>query len=100
MTLQLTYLTAWRVDFNVGLSSFEPNIRDLRTLIDLALKSRAKLTFISSISVLSGKSRLVDICMATHILNWQREVLLAVRRVLEPVLDRRVGLPGDRRLLR
>jgi thioester reductase-like protein len=30
---------AWRLDFNLGLSSFEPNIRATRRLLDLALTS-------------------------------------------------------------
>ncbi|KAI0320589.1 acetyl-CoA synthetase-like protein [Amylostereum chailletii] len=47
---------AWRVDFNVGLSSFEPFIAGTRSLVDLALRAAcpggAQLLFISSISVL------------------------------------------------
>ncbi|SJL11225.1 uncharacterized protein ARMOST_14628 [Armillaria ostoyae] len=46
---------AWRVDFNLGLSSFEANIRGLRNLVDLALTSRARLVFISSIAVFQSK---------------------------------------------
>lgn len=42
---------AWRVDFNLGLSSFEANVRGLRNVIDLALTSRARLTYTSSIAV-------------------------------------------------
>ncbi|KAK0447907.1 uncharacterized protein EV420DRAFT_1713021 [Desarmillaria tabescens] len=42
---------AWRVDFNLGLSSFEANIRGLRNVIDLALTSRARLIYTSSIAV-------------------------------------------------
>ncbi|KAK0491291.1 hypothetical protein IW261DRAFT_1547429 [Armillaria novae-zelandiae] len=42
---------AWRVDFNLGLSSFESNIRGLRSLIELALASQARLVFTSSIGV-------------------------------------------------
>ncbi|KAK0461856.1 uncharacterized protein EV420DRAFT_1477578 [Desarmillaria tabescens] len=41
----------WRVDFNLGLSSFESNIRGLRNLIDLALVSQARLIYTSSIGV-------------------------------------------------
>ncbi|SJL02272.1 uncharacterized protein ARMOST_05598 [Armillaria ostoyae] len=42
---------AWRVDFNLGLSSFESNIRGLRKLIDLALVSQARLVYTSSVGV-------------------------------------------------
>ncbi|KAK0453913.1 hypothetical protein EV421DRAFT_2007167 [Armillaria borealis] len=42
---------AWRVDFNLGLSSFESNIRGLRKLIDVALVSQARLVYTSSIGV-------------------------------------------------
>ncbi|SJL02274.1 uncharacterized protein ARMOST_05600 [Armillaria ostoyae] len=42
---------AWRVDFNLGLSSFESNIRGLRKLIDLALVSQARFVYTSSIGV-------------------------------------------------
>ncbi|VDB87373.1 unnamed protein product [Peniophora sp. CBMAI 1063] len=47
---------AWRVDFNVALSGFEPLIAGLRRLIELASNSPvpggARLLFVSSISVL------------------------------------------------
>ncbi|KAK0461852.1 uncharacterized protein EV420DRAFT_1665230 [Desarmillaria tabescens] len=42
---------AWRVDFNLGLSSFESNIRGLRNLIEVALASQARLIYTSSIGV-------------------------------------------------
>jgi thioester reductase-like protein len=46
---------AWRLDFNLSLSSFEPNVRGTRHLIDLALTSthaaHVRLLFTSSISV-------------------------------------------------
>ncbi|KAK0499792.1 hypothetical protein EDD18DRAFT_1460649 [Armillaria luteobubalina] len=50
-TLWLVSIPAWRVDFNLGLSSFEPNIRGLRKLIDIALTSQARLVYTSSIGV-------------------------------------------------
>ncbi|KAH7912703.1 putative nonribosomal peptide synthetase [Hygrophoropsis aurantiaca] len=44
---------AWRLDFNLSITSFEPNIRGTRNLIDLALssahKSSLRLVFTSSI---------------------------------------------------
>ncbi|KZT19306.1 NAD(P)-binding protein [Neolentinus lepideus HHB14362 ss-1] len=47
--------SAWRLDFNLGLLSFEPNIRATRQLVDFALTSKAgtglKFIFTSSISV-------------------------------------------------
>ncbi|KAK0499795.1 hypothetical protein EDD18DRAFT_1442304 [Armillaria luteobubalina] len=42
---------AWRVDFNLGLSSFESNIRGLRKLIDISLTSQARLVYTNSIGV-------------------------------------------------
>ncbi|THU97197.1 acetyl-CoA synthetase-like protein [Dendrothele bispora CBS 962.96] len=42
---------AWRVDFNIGLSSFEADIKGLRYMVDLALAKNALLVFISSIGV-------------------------------------------------
>ncbi|PBK78299.1 acetyl-CoA synthetase-like protein [Armillaria solidipes] len=48
--------TAWRVDFNLSLSSFESNIRGLRNLIDLALKTQGRLIFTSSIGVFVNAS--------------------------------------------
>ncbi|KZO93862.1 acetyl-CoA synthetase-like protein [Calocera viscosa TUFC12733] len=45
--------TAWRLDFNLALSSFESNVRSSRALVDLALRSQkarpAQLIFTSSI---------------------------------------------------
>ncbi|KAK0230496.1 hypothetical protein IW262DRAFT_1453406 [Armillaria fumosa] len=41
----------WRVDFNLGLSSFESNIRGLCNLIELAMASQARLIYTSSIGV-------------------------------------------------
>ncbi|TFK46677.1 NAD(P)-binding protein [Heliocybe sulcata] len=47
--------TAWRLDFNLSLSSFESNIKATRGLVDFALTSKAgsslKFIFTSSISV-------------------------------------------------
>lgn len=47
---------AWRVDFNLALSSFEPNIRGTRMLLDLALASphAASLRFIFVSSIASA----------------------------------------------
>ncbi|KAK7470222.1 hypothetical protein VKT23_001657 [Stygiomarasmius scandens] len=42
---------AWRVDFNIGLSSFESDIKGLRYMVDLALATNSLLVFISSIGV-------------------------------------------------
>jgi hypothetical protein len=48
---------AWRVDFNLALQSFEPYVKGLRNLIDLALSSPhanpPRLLFTSSVGVLS-----------------------------------------------
>ena len=50
--------TAWRVDFNMALISFEPLVAGLRRLIDLATSANvpggARLVFVSSISVIRG----------------------------------------------
>ncbi|KAG1738262.1 putative aminoadipate reductase [Suillus lakei] len=47
---------AWRVDFNLALSSFEPNVRGTRMLLDLALASphAASLRFIFVSSIASA----------------------------------------------
>ncbi|KAF9228211.1 acetyl-CoA synthetase-like protein [Gyrodon lividus] len=49
---------AWRLDFNLSLSSFEPNIRGTRNLIDLALSSKRsskpRFLFTSSIASTQG----------------------------------------------
>ncbi|KZP33250.1 putative nonribosomal peptide synthetase [Athelia psychrophila] len=49
---------AWRLDFNLSLASFEPNIRGTRNLIDLAAQSRNAATlrflFTSSIATSQG----------------------------------------------
>jgi nucleoside-diphosphate-sugar epimerase len=46
---------AWRLDFNLSLSSFEPNVRGTRHLIDLALATphatHVRMLFTSSVSV-------------------------------------------------
>ncbi|KAI0027954.1 male sterility protein-domain-containing protein [Vararia minispora EC-137] len=45
---------AWRVDFGLPLASFEPNIRSVRCIVDLALSSHlptpARILFVSSIA--------------------------------------------------
>ncbi|PBL02838.1 acetyl-CoA synthetase-like protein [Armillaria gallica] len=53
VTSSVTHIihNAWRVDFNLGLSSFESNIRGVRHLIELALTSKARLIYTSSIGV-------------------------------------------------
>jgi thioester reductase-like protein len=52
-------LPAWRVDFNVGLSAFEPLIASLADFVELALRSQnsggARLLFVSSVAVLRSK---------------------------------------------
>ncbi|KAJ4476520.1 hypothetical protein C8R41DRAFT_845764 [Lentinula lateritia] len=46
--------SAWRVDFNLGLSSFASQIKGLRNLIDLCIECEAALIFTSSIGVLQA----------------------------------------------
>jgi nucleoside-diphosphate-sugar epimerase len=50
---------AWRLDFNVGLGSFEPNVQSLRNLVDFSLTSRLKtpprIINISSVSSIGSK---------------------------------------------
>ena len=58
---QLTGLpTAWRVDFNLALSSFENNVKGTRRLVDLALTSPhpnpARILFVGSVSVFQSES--------------------------------------------
>ncbi|KAH7929525.1 putative nonribosomal peptide synthetase [Leucogyrophana mollusca] len=49
---------AWRLDFNLSISSFEPNVRGTRNLIDLALSSthRSSLRFVFTSSIGSAQS--------------------------------------------
>lgn len=58
MQLVTRFPVAWTVDFNLALSSFEPNIKGLRHLIDFALTSPLqdppKLMYASSIGVFRG----------------------------------------------
>ena len=55
-------ITAWRVDFNVTLLSFEPLISGARNLLDLALNSPQpggpRALFVSSVSSMRSKSLL------------------------------------------
>ncbi|KAH8113759.1 acetyl-CoA synthetase-like protein [Phellopilus nigrolimitatus] len=52
---------AWRVDFNVAVTSFEPNIRSVRNFVDFALGGHgaapARMLFISSIGVFSNYAK-------------------------------------------
>ena len=57
---RLTFLRAtsgWRVDFNLGLSSFEPNVAGVRNLINFALGSKLptppRLIFVSTVAVVA-----------------------------------------------
>jgi nucleoside-diphosphate-sugar epimerase len=54
-TVTVIIHNAWRLDFNLGLSAFEPNVRATRRLLDLALMSNhchtIRFFFTSSISV-------------------------------------------------
>ncbi|KAF9070475.1 putative aminoadipate reductase [Rhodocollybia butyracea] len=56
----LTFIVhnAWRLDFNLSLSSFEPHVRGVRNLIDLARASRyaASLRFLFTSSIGSAQS--------------------------------------------
>ncbi|KAJ7579078.1 hypothetical protein C8J56DRAFT_1006701 [Mycena floridula] len=45
---------AWRVDFNLGLPSFDLNIRGVRVVVDFVLSSQALLVYTSSIGVLQN----------------------------------------------
>lgn len=46
--------SAWAVNFNIRLSSFEDQVAGTRNLIDLCIESGARFTFISSIAAVSG----------------------------------------------
>jgi thioester reductase-like protein len=54
-TITLIIHNAWRLDFNLSLSAFEPNVRGTRRLIDLALTSAhassLRFLFTSSVGV-------------------------------------------------
>ncbi|KAL0574371.1 hypothetical protein V5O48_007572 [Marasmius crinis-equi] len=45
---------AWPVNFNLQLSSFEPNLRGVRNLLDFSVRSGAHFTFIGSVGVLQN----------------------------------------------
>ena len=53
--------TAWRVDFNLSLSSFEPLIAGVRNLINLSAESPSsagpRVLFVSSMGVLRSESQ-------------------------------------------
>lgn len=57
-SLTLIIHNAWRVDFNLSLSSFEPHIHGVRNLIDLARSARyaSSLRFLFTSSVGSAQS--------------------------------------------
>ncbi|THV08167.1 acetyl-CoA synthetase-like protein [Dendrothele bispora CBS 962.96] len=42
---------AWRVDFNLGLSSFDSDIKGLRNMVDLALATNSLIIFVSSVGI-------------------------------------------------
>lgn len=100
---------AWKVDFNLSLSSFEPHIRGTRHLIDLALSgpnpSSTRFVFTSSISSVQGWDRsegpvpegvLQDASVAVGI-GYGESKYIAERvsdylyRNLENVLKERIG---------
>ncbi|THV08177.1 acetyl-CoA synthetase-like protein [Dendrothele bispora CBS 962.96] len=58
MKKELTHIiaNAWRVDFNLGLTSFESDIKGLRYMIDLALTTRSLLVFTSSVGIFQGSN--------------------------------------------
>ncbi|KAL0578153.1 hypothetical protein V5O48_003858 [Marasmius crinis-equi] len=47
---------AWRVDFNLEISSFQTNLKGMRMLIDVAIRSGAQYTFSSTIAVCRSAS--------------------------------------------
>ncbi|EJT96916.1 acetyl-CoA synthetase-like protein [Dacryopinax primogenitus] len=55
--LTTTIHNAWRLDFNLSLSAFEPNVRSSRALVDLALQARGvtptQFIFTSSVGTLT-----------------------------------------------
>ena len=54
----------WRVDFNLGLSSFEPNVAGVRNLINFALESKLptppRFIFVSTVAVVARESALAN----------------------------------------
>ena len=72
-------MKAWRVDFNVGISSMEPLIAGTRNLVDFALSSQLgrppRFIFASSIGVLRSQSKpsFVTLCLnLTGLSPWYR----------------------------
>jgi hypothetical protein len=70
-----TSILAWRVDFVLRLESFEPNVRSLRHLIDLAISSPLqtppRILFTSSIGVVTGLYLLSLLCTLTPTLYYR-----------------------------
>ncbi|THV08176.1 acetyl-CoA synthetase-like protein [Dendrothele bispora CBS 962.96] len=60
MKEELTHIiaNAWRVDFNLGLTSFESDVKGLRYMVDLALITGSLLVFTSSVGIFQGMTQL------------------------------------------
>jgi nucleoside-diphosphate-sugar epimerase len=66
-------LTAWRVDFNLALASFESSLAGVRNLVDFAISTRLakppRIVFTSSVSVLRSKPDCLLFLSGTHSLQ-------------------------------
>ncbi len=49
------YIVAWRVDFNLALVSFEPNILEATYLLNFARENRIRFIFTSSVGVFASR---------------------------------------------
>ncbi|KAI0314196.1 acetyl-CoA synthetase-like protein [Amylostereum chailletii] len=97
--------SSWRVDFNVGLTAFEPLVASLADLIELAASSPvsggARLVFVSSISVTFSMSSYPAAGFGYGESKWVAEqVLLNARQALgiKTTVVRVGQLSGDTRL--
>ena len=57
-------ILGWRVDFNLGLSTFEPNVAGVRNLINFALESKLstppRFIFVNTVAVVACESDLAN----------------------------------------
>jgi hypothetical protein len=60
LTFRPIIASGWRVNFNLGLSSFEPNVAGVRNLINFALESKLpappRFIFVSTVAVVARES--------------------------------------------
>lgn len=78
--------TAWRVDFNLGLLSFESNVKGLRRLLDLALTlNLQKFIFLSTYGVFHRTLHVLRVsCLLIEIGQTRHPTLICVKPSSQP----------------